>query len=132
MGAGDGDGPGFFPDTYSEEATVGIVFEELTQKDIENLSQKLNVEGASYEIKKQHRFLKRPLIKLLYHPDKEIKQDEFNKKLGIVIENIAVQLKRGFKYYFVHWDSRYGVSGISSMNNTTYKDSKATFSPVIG
>jgi hypothetical protein len=132
MGVGDGDGSGFFPDTYSKKAIVGIVFEGLTLKDIENLSQKLNVEGASYEIKKQHQFLRKPLVKLLYNPDKEIKQDEFNKKLGVVIENIAAQLKKDFKYYFVHWDPKYHVSGISSMNKAIYNDNEVTFSPTIG
>ena len=130
MGAGTG-GPGFFPNTYSDEATVGIVFEELTKKDIEKVSQKLNVEGASYKIKKQRRFLRKPLIKLLYHPDKEIKRDEFMKKLGVVIEDIADQLKRGFKYYFIYWDPKYGVSGISCMKKAVYQNSKVTFSPVI-
>jgi hypothetical protein len=127
MGLIDGDGSDFFPDTYSEKATVGIVFEGIKVEDMQRVSQNLNLEEASYEVEKQNRLLRRPLIKLLYHPKKEVKQSEFDKKLGTIIENIATFLKKGFNYYFIHHDPRYGISSISSERKAVYKNNNLTF-----
>jgi len=134
MGAGNGGGPGFFPDVYSEEAEVGIVFEGLSNKDIQKLEQTsvLNVNDASHKIQKRSRLLRRPTIKLLYQPEREIKQKEFNKKLGTVLENVTSYLKKGFTYFFIHRDPAYGVTGISAKNKAIYEKGKVTFSIVIG